>query len=149
MRECECRRIWARTPTRRRPAALAQWLPTAAKWYSRGLPAGGAFGAGSSRALARARTMVAPLRVAVSLALLEALPEPRHEIDHRRLLALLGFRNLDLFALHLGPDDLHQIRVIVVGVPRRIEWLQQVRDELLGHLELLRSHGVGARKGEV
>ena len=59
-----------------------------------------------------------------------------------------GFGGFDLLSLHFGADDLHQVRAIVVDILRRIEWLRQVLDELLGHLQFLRTHAVVARELE-
>src|SRR4051794_7973791 len=74
----------------------------------------------------------------------QAFLKSRDEIDDLRALPLLRFRNLDLFSFHFGANDFHEIRAIVVGVFARVERRGQVADELLGHLQLLRSDaGVG------
>src|SRR6478736_9358800 len=98
MRECECHRTWARTPNPCPSEARDRRSRAAGRSCSRGLalrralPSGPVLGLG---ALA-ARAMLAGL-----LAELETLLQPRHEIDHRRRLAFLGFGHFELFPLEL------------------------------------------------
>src|ERR1700750_1248053 len=108
MREFECRRTSARTPSPRRSGAPSPASRAWARYPSCGLtpPCGLRCLLGRGPAL---------------LAHLEAFLQARHEIDDVRGLGLLRLLDLDRFALHLGLDDLHQVVVVVVGVLRRIE----------------------------
>src|SRR5512146_550686 len=80
--------------------------------------------------------------------LLEARAKLRHEIEHACVGRLfLGLLELRLFALHLRPDHLHEIRAIVVGVAARVERLSKIVNELLCHLQLLWAHLIAIGEG--
>src|SRR5437868_1880217 len=121
MRECEYRRIWARTPSPRRAGARSPASRAWARFRSCGFTPPGRLGCFLRGA-------------ALLFAHLETFLKTRHEVDHLCRLPLLGLFDLDGFALHLRLDDFHQVVVIIVGVFGRVELTSQVRDELLGHL---------------